>query len=455
VLAAEPIVSVLAAGFGGGETAGGVDRFGLAVQAVRIMFPMAALLVLAAWTLGVLNSHRRFFLPYVAPVLWNVAIIAGLVGTAVWWTGSPAGLTPEAWALGRLDRLLFAGCFGALAGGALQFLVQLPLVVRVLPHFEWSLSTRVEGVQQALRQFGPIVAGRGVAQLSGYLDMLLASFLAVGALSSLRFALILYMLPVSLFGMSVAAAELPELSRLTAEQARAFTQRLRRSLRQILFLTVPTAIGYLAFGWLLVGALFRTGSFGPASQWLVYVVLGGYSLGLLATTLSRLLQNAFYAVDDAKTPAKVAALRVTVSTALAVPLMLGLDRVAVAEVVALPPGAEALYLGALGLSLGASGGAWVELARLRTVLRRRLPDEAVTLALPWGRTGRMAGLALAAAGPAGALWAGLQGAAPALHVILQAAAVVGLYAASYLGGAYALGWPEMNAWVDRFRREGA
>ena len=449
IVAAEPIVTVLAYGWtddaalvARGELP--INRFALAVNAVRIMFPMAGLLVLAAWALGVLNSHRRFFVPYVAPVLWNVAIISGVAGGAYLYAGTPWALTPEALSESTLNQLVVATCVGALGGGLLQFLVQLPVVARAMPSFRFSLSTRVEGVREALQAFGPVVAGRGVAQISGYIDMFLAALLAAGALSALRFGLLFYMLPISLFGMSVAASELPELSRLTDDRVQSFLARVRRSLRQILFLTTPTVIGYLAFGFLIVGALLRTGSFNVNGNWLVYLVLATYSLGLLATTMSRLLQNAFYALGDTKTPAWIAVLRVTVSAVLAVPLMVWLDGFALADVVGLPLAEQPLFLGALGLGLGATGGAWVELWRLRAALRRRITD----FALPWGRLARMIGLALAAAAPTTGLWWLL----PAWPVIATAALVVSVYAALYLGGAYLAGFDELDAWAGRFLR---
>ena len=353
ILAAEPLVTVLAPGWtdDAAQVAAGalpVDRFALAVQALRLTFPMVGFLVLAAWTLGVLNSHRRFFLPYVAPALWNVAIISGLTGGAYVLAGPPWALSPDALASGALNELLMAACWGGLAGGALQFLVQLPLVVRVLTGFRLSVSTAVDGVREAIRASGPAIAGRGVAQISSYIDTILASLLAAGAFSALRYALILYFLPISLFGMSVAASELPELARLSDDRVRRFLTRLRGSIRQILFLTIPTVVGYLAFGFLIVGALLRTGSFSLTGNWLVYFVLGGYSLGLAATTVSRLLQNAFYALNDTKTPAKIAVLRVSVSAALALPLMFALDRIAVDAVVGVSPAEATLYLGAVG-----------------------------------------------------------------------------------------------------------
>lgn len=448
VVAAEPIVTVLAYGWtddaarvASGELA--INRFDLAVQAVRIMFPMAGLLVLAAWALGVLNSHRRFLVPYIAPVLWNIAIISGLFVAAYAYLGTPWGIGAETLSNSLLNRLVFATCFGALAGGLLQFLVQLPIVVRVLSHFQFSVSTRVKGVREAIRAFGPVVAGRGVAQISSYIDLFLAAQLAAaGALSALRFGLMFYMLPISLFGMSVAASELPELSRMTGDRVQAFLTNVRRSLRQILFLTTPTAVGYLAFGFLIVGALLRTGRFNVDDNWLVYLVLCTYSLGLLATTMSRLLQNAFYALGETKTPALIAALRVAVSTAIAIPLMIWLNDIALARVVDAPSTEQPLFLGVLGLGLGATGGAWVELWCLFTALRKRIDD----FALPWKAGLQMTGLAVLAVGPGALVWILLPA---AWHVILQAGLVVGTFAAAYLGLAYLTGFSELHMWAGR------
>jgi putative peptidoglycan lipid II flippase len=263
---------------------------------------------------------------------------------------------------------------------------------------------------------------------------------------ALRFALLLYTLPISLFGLSVAAAELPELARLSGDALAAFLARVRRSLRQVAFLTIPTVVGYLAFGLLLVGALLRTGRFGAGDAWLVYLILAAYALGLLATTMARLLQNAFYALGDTATPARLAALRVGVSTLVAVPTMFALDDLGVARVTTAlglgAPDGPALMLGAVGLALGASVGAWGEWALLRRALRTQT-DAAV---VPWGALASMTGLAAAAALPAAALWAALPAAWPPLAT---APLVTGAFAAAYLGAAFALDRPELRAWLGR------
>src|SRR5690606_2178125 len=254
----------------------------------------------------------------------------------------------------------------------------------------------------------------------------------------------LYLLPVSLFGLSVAASELPELARLVQAQRERFMDRVERSMRQVLFLTIPTFAGYVGLGFLIVGAFFQRGSFDLPGTWLVYLLLGGYTLGMPATTLSRLLQNSFYALGDTRTPARIAVLRVAVSTAVALPLMFWLDHLAVADAFGFARGETPLFLGGVGLALGATVGAWLELWRLQRALRRRVP----AFGLPAGAALRMAGLALAALAPSAALWWLLPGGTGIGTALL----VVGLYGAVFLGAARVLGLPELEAWAGRFFR---
>jgi putative peptidoglycan lipid II flippase len=453
IVFARPLVALFAPGFleDAAAVAAGtaeVDRFELAVSAVRFIFPMTGVLVLSAWALGVLNSHRRFLIAYLAPVAWNAAILAALLGTAAALVPDLfAGFEPQTAALATRDRLLLAACAGALGGAVLQLAVQLPSVVRVLRGFRLSLSTRVVGVRPVLAAFAPAVAGRGVYQLSAYLDQVLASLLAAGALASLGFAQTLYVLPVALFGLSLAAAELPELSRAGEKEIATVVGRVGRSVEQMGFLVLPTVVGYLGFGWLLVGALYRTGGFGREDNALVALVLAAYALGLPATTVSRLLQNTFFALRDTRTPARIAGLRLVAGLTVGVPAMFVLDRwpvTALPGLSTLPLAESPLFLGSVGLAFGSAVGAWLELAALYRALARRLAG----FRLPWWEVGKMAALALVSAAPAAGLWWAL----PALHVALTALLVVGLYAALYLGLARALGMSRLGRWLGRLGR---
>lgn len=326
----------------------GEEQQALTVTLVRILFPMTGVLVVSAWALGILNTHRRFFISYVAPVFWNLAMIAALVAGGTWF------------ALGLRD-LVVVLAWGALAGGILQLLVQIPFLVRHLGKgFRLSLGRGVEGVGEAVRNFGPVVAARGVVNLSGWVDLVLAAQLAHGAVALLGYAQTFYVLPISLFGMSVAASELPELSRIRGEAHQILAARVASALRRVSYFLIPSALAYLALGDVVVAALYQTGAFGPSQSLATWAVLASYALGLVASANSRVLSSAFYALHDTRTPARIAYLRVGVSAASGIALMFPLDAF----------GFAGLRLGAAGLALGASVGAWLEFALLRRALGR-------------------------------------------------------------------------------------
>ncbi len=455
VVFARPLTGALAGGFTGA-------RLELTVTLVRILTPSIGLLVLSAWCLGVLNSHRRFFLSYVAPVLWNVAQIAVLVGAAA------RGLS--------LSSLAVALAWGAVAGAFLQLAVQVPSVRSLLGRLRLGLGARRPGVRTVLRRFGPAVAGRGVVQLSAYLDLFLASFLATGAVAALGYAQVFYLLPISLFGMSVAAAELPELSRMGEDDqpgrsdgpaAAALRARIDAGLARVAFYVVPTAAAYLVLGDLVVAALLQSGRFDAGDTRLVWYVLGAFSLGLVATTASRLLQSGLYALGDARTPAVVAGVRVALTTVLGVALMLQLDRVALAgpgpgglDLVGTLPAltplpaelrdatTEVLRLGAAGLALAAAVGAWLELGLLRRRLRHRIGP--VRLGGDHLRRVLLAAAVAAGVGVAGRTVVTRVGVdlAPQL-ALLAAGGPAGL---AYVAAATRLGLPEAPALMAGLRR---
>ena len=325
------------------------ERQALTVELVRILFPMTALLVLSAWALGILNSHRRFFLAYAAPVAWNAAMITAMAVGGLAWDMTGA----------ELVRLL---AWGALVGGGLQFLVQLPMVLRLLTEFRPVVSTRVHGVREAIRNFLPVVAARGAVNLGGWLDYALAAFLTAGAVATLAYAQILFMLPISLFGMAVAASELPEISRNRKSAAAVLGPEVTRAGERVAYWLVPSTVGYLLLGDVVVAAVFETGAFGSDEVLVTWVILGAYALGMGASATSRLLSSAFYALRDTRTPARVAYLRVSLALILGAALMFPLDGFRIG----------ALGLGAAGLALGSAVAAWVELGLLRRSLRGKL-----------------------------------------------------------------------------------
>lgn len=411
---ARPLVNVLAPGF---ELASRE----LTIQLVRALFPGVALLVMSAWCLGVLNSHRKFFLSYASPVIWNVAIIATTIAAARWLVASDN------------DVALWLA-YGAMIGSAAQFLVQLPTTIALLRGIKPVLTVRAPGVQSTLRAFGPVFIARGSVQLSGYIDQVIASYLGPALVAALANAQTLYLLPVSLFGMAISAAELPEMSSATGDhesRAAHVRDRLAPALRRVVFFVVPSAVGFVTIGGAMVALLFQTGRFGAHDTEVVWIALAGSAVGLTAGTTGRLLASAFYALGDPKPPLHAALVRVAITGvagwAFALPLraMLGYS----------------VQWGAFGLTASAGVAAWIEFLLLRRWLAVRIGR----VAMPT----RLALVALAAAGLAGGggyLISHLLRDVTA-HTWLWSIPSIGAFAAIYVGVTAAARVPESIALI--------
>lgn len=420
VLFAPAIVYLVAGGFKG-------EQRELTILLTRILFPGAALFVFSAWCLGILNSHRRFFVSYAAPVAWNIAMIAALV---VFRRHAPVDLAVKlAWA--------------SVVGAALQFLVQLPVVLRVAPAVRIAIARGNASVRSVIGNFVPAFVGRGVVQINAFVDQLIASFLPVGAVSLLFYAQTIWTLPVSLFGMAVSASELPEMASAVGDKNEAAAHvrnRLDAGLRNIAFLVVPSAAAFLMLGDVIAAAVFQGGRFSAVDTLFTWGILAAASVGLLATTLGRLYSSAFYALHDTRTPLRFALIRVSLATVL--------GYVAATHIPRLVGIAPLWGTAALTLSSGLVG--WVEFTLLRTRLNARI-----------GRTGLPARFVLALWGAA--LGAGAAGFAIKLalgggvHRFIVAALALGAFGVLYLVLTGWFGIPESALLLRRLRgmRRGA
>ena len=413
VLVTPWLIALIAPGFQG-------EKREVTIRLVRILFPGAGLLVLSAWCLGVLNSHRRFFLSYAAPVVWNLAIIAALVGFG-----------------GGRDQYPLAAiaAWGAVVGSLLQFAIQLPVVRRLTAGRSgpWAFT---QPVRTVLRNFGPVFIGRGVVQISAYVDTVLASLLPTGAVAGLAYSQVLYTMPMSLFGMSVSAAELPAMSSATgggSERAAFLRGRLEGGLRQIAFFVVPSAAGFLVLGDVIAAALYQSGEFTRQMATYVWAILAGSAVGLLASTMGRLYAATFYALYDTRTPLRYGVVRVGLTIGLgylcAIPLPAALG--------------IAQRWGAAGLTASAGLAGWIEFLLLRRALNRRI-----------GVTGLPARLAIrlwAGAIGAGAIATGLRLLLPIEQPIVLAAVLLSAYATVYFAMTHGLGVPEASMALRRLR----
>jgi putative peptidoglycan lipid II flippase len=358
VFATRLFIDVIAAGFTG-------QTRELTISLVRILFPGAGLLVLSAWCLGILNSHRRFFLSYSVPVLWNIAMIAALV-----WYGPRSDM----------NRLATTVAWASVIGSGAQFLAQLPVVLRLVPALRIQLATHLENVRIVVRNFVPVFISRGVVQLSAYIDAFIASWLPTGAVAAIGYAQTLYLLPVSLFGMSVSASELPEMSSALGgreEVAAHLRRRLVGGLRRIAFFVIPSVVAFIALGDIIVAAIYRRGAFKPADVIYTWGILAGSGIGLLASTQGRLYSSAFYALKDTRTPLLFAMVRVALTTVLGVCAAFPLP-----ALLSIEP-----RWGAAGLTASAGISGWIEFLLLRRSLARRIgsdPVGATYLTRLWG-----------------------------------------------------------------------
>jgi len=352
-------------------------------------------------------------------VLWNAAMIVTLIGF-----GSRVEPFPLAETL----------AWGSVAGSALQVGLQLPAVLRLVKPLRLSLNVAVPGIQTVVRNFVPVFISRGVVQISAYVDALLASFLPTGAVAALSYAQALYILPVSLFGMSVSAAELPAMSSARGSQqevAAYLRQRLDAGLRRVAFFVIPSAVAFFALGDIIAAAIYQSGRFTYADAIYVWGILAGAAVGLLASTLGRLYASAYYALRDTRTPLCFAIIRIAMGT--------GLGYVCA---IPLPPalGIEARW-GVAGLTLASGLAGWVEFTLLRGTLNRRI-----------GRTGlsllAVTKLWSAAIAGAAVAWAVKLVVGPQ-HPIVAAMVVLGFYGVVYFGVTYGGGIAEAKAVVGQ------
>ncbi|MHB0962339.1 MAG: murein biosynthesis integral membrane protein MurJ [Gemmatimonadaceae bacterium] len=413
------LVVLIAPGFSG-------EKRELTIRLVQVMFPGVGLLVLAAWSLGVLNSHRRFFLPYASPVAMNVVMI----GALLWFgpsLGNPAGQ-------GRLVVLL---AWASVLGSAAQLAVQLPTVMRIERRLRLGVDTTNAHVRVVLSQFAPVALGRGVVQVSAYVDNLLASLVGAGAVAVLSYAQVITMLPVSLFGMSVSAAELPAMSGAVGtddEVAHELRRRLSDGLHRIAFYVIPSSMAFVAIGDIVGATLYQSGRFGRDDVVWMWGVLAGSAVGLLAATMGRLYASTWYALRNTRTPLKFALLRVALGlavgwlVALKLPGVLGIDS----------------RWGVAFLTASSGLAAWVECLLLRRSLVPRIGNVGVDR--PY-----QAKLWAAALGAALVAW-GVKLVLGVEHPLILGFVALPLYGLAYLGTTASLRIPEASAMAGRVKR---
>jgi putative peptidoglycan lipid II flippase len=408
IVSARPLVALFASGY-----ARVPGKFELTVELTRIMMPFLTLVAVAAACMGMLNSLGRFFVPAIASAMFNVGTILGVVV-----------LLPVLAAFG-VDPIL-AVAIATLLGGVLQIAIQWPLLRREGYRYRPALDLHDEGLWEILTLMGPGILGLAAVQINIFVNTWLATSQGSGAVSWLTFAFRLMYMPIGLFGLSIATAALPSMSRhAVREDTAAMRRTFSSSLRMILMLNVPATAGLIALAAPIVALLLERGRFTAADTAATAAAVIAYAPGLIGYSTVKLAVPTFYALKNSRTPVIISVGTVCLNVVLNLLLVRS--------------------IGYLGLAIGTAAAALFNAGALLWLLRRRLGGlEGRRVAMAFAK------IAIASAVMAAAAWAAehaLHGAWPGNTTAVRLArltAVIGLALGTLALAAQALRIHEFN-----------
>ena len=346
ILFAEPLVTTLA-----GKYAAVPGKLELTITLTRIMFPVLMLIAVAAAVMGMLNSLRHFFIPALSPAMFNVVTIAAAVLVVPFVL--PGNDGPGTLSLDDLRLPIIVIAVSTLLGGVAQLALQLPTLVREGFRFRPILDWKDPGLRRVLLLMGPGTLGLAATQLNVVVNMFLATGEGTGAQTWLDLAFRLMYLPIGLFGVSIATAVLPSISRhVVAHDTRASRETISDGLALMLALNVPATVGLIVLSVPIVRVIFEHGRFLPSDTLATAAALRFYALGLVGYSVVRIASPTFYALGRNRTPVIVSVITVLVNAGLNVALV--------------------NVMGYRGLALGTSVAALFNATTLFVLLRRAL-----------------------------------------------------------------------------------
>jgi len=312
------------------------DKYLMTVTLTRLMFPYLFFIGLAALAMGMLNSLRAFLTPALSPVMLNIMTISSVV-LSMWLLPNP----------------IYGVAAGVVLGGMCQFLIQLPGLKKqgmmIRPRFEPGHP----GVGRIARLAGPVFLSSSVTQLNIFISTILASFLGTGSITYLFYGMRFIHFPLGIFGIAIATAVLPTMSAQAARKEMAdFRETLSLGLRLVFFIMFPAMAGLATLRVPIVNLLLEHGQFDRLSTAGVAAALLCYSAGLWAFAGVRIVAQAFYSLQDTKTPVRIAVAALAMNIALSMALM--------------GP------LGHGGLALATSLAAMLNLGLLTAALRKKI-----------------------------------------------------------------------------------
>ncbi|MAH04869.1 MAG: murein biosynthesis integral membrane protein MurJ [Alphaproteobacteria bacterium] len=300
VLAMPYIVALIAPGFDRES-----ERFAAAVLYCRITFPYLLLISITAMFGAMLNAHNRFAPFAIAPVLFNATLIAAML-TASW----------QGWEVAN------ALSFGITLSGIIQlgFMALMVFKNKIQPHY--TKFTMSDDVKKVFALMGPGVLGAGVMHINLFADMIIASFLPVGAISALYYADRLNQLPLGVVGIAMGTALLPMLSTALAKKAQGDAKKLfAQAIEGCIFLALPSALGLFVLAEVIISVLFERGAFDSESTQRAAYCLMGYCIGLVPYVASKVLSTVYWANKDTWTPVKISMVTTALNIALSIALI--------------------------------------------------------------------------------------------------------------------------------------
>lgn len=286
-------------------------KFELAVFLTRIMFPFLLLVALAAQAMGVLNACNRFAVPATASTFFNIGSVTFglLIGYLL---GPVVGIAP-----------ITGMAIGVVLGGALQLFWQVPSLIREGFRFRPSINWSHPGLRTIITLMGPAILGNAAVQINVMVNTNFASRIpGNGPVSWLSCAFRFMQLPLGIFGVAIASATLPSISRSAGVgNMEEFRRTLSRSLGMVLLLTVPSSIGLVVLGESMIGAIYQGGKFNAYDTQQTALALSCYAIGLAGYSALKVLNPAFYALHDARTPMIVSVVSIFVNYTTAFTMM--------------------------------------------------------------------------------------------------------------------------------------
>jgi putative peptidoglycan lipid II flippase len=306
VIFAPELVTLIAHGFQDDK-----EKFALTVKMTRIMMPFILLVAMAAQAMGILNSRDRFGIPALSASFFNVGSILGGIFFAVIMTGRDFAHPIKA-VLDHPTEGIIGMAYGVLIGGFLQYAVQWPSLRKAGFRYRPLLSFADPGVRRVFKLMGPAVIGAAAVQINVLVNSNFASSIpGNGAISWLSYAFRLMQFPLGVFGVAIATATLPSISRSVAlKEMDSFRHTLASSVRLTFLLTIPSAVGLGVLGHPIIALIYERGSFKSNDTNHTAAALACYAIGLAGYSAIKILAPAFYALNDARTPMMISLLSI-------------------------------------------------------------------------------------------------------------------------------------------------